>query len=350
MTDATLPSFHPHPFLRGAHAQTLAGVYLPSDYTPHTATPRLVRLTDGDQLVLHDDCPIQWTSDHGVCMLIHGLGGCRLSGYMRRIAAKLVSCGIRVFRMDMRGCGAGEGLARMSTHCGRWADAGAAIEYIARVAPNSPVALVGFSLGGTIALNLAAELGAAPLGNLRAIMAVCPPIDLHAVKRRFATTVGRAYDRHFASILWAKTQQRSAEVPNFPLVNVPRPPRRLHEYDEWFTAPWAGFASADEYYTATSPAPRLSTIRMPLLILASQDDPVVPFEPLASLPRFESIQVVATRHGGHLGYIAQRGADPDSRWMDWRVVDWACTVLGTGDSAFRPSYSPTTRLTLAGGP
>jgi hypothetical protein len=282
---------------------------------------------DGDQIVLHDDQPDGWQRNGGVCLMIHGLAGCRLSGYMRRIGAKLNDRGVRVFRMDMRGCGAGEGLARFSTHCGRWADAAAAVEFIAREVPGSPLALVGFSLGGTIALNLAAELGGARLGNLVAVMAVCPPVDLHAVRRRFDTPTGRPYDRHFVRLLWQKTVRRMGQSADFARIHVARPPRRLREYDEWITAPLAGYASADDYYTRTSPGPRFGEIRLPTTIVAAADDPVVPLEPLLDLPRYEPIDVVVTRHGGHLGYIGARNGDADNRWMDWRVVEWGEPVL-----------------------
>jgi predicted alpha/beta-fold hydrolase len=31
-----------------------------------------------------------------------------------------------------------------------------------------------------------------------------------------------------------------------------------------------------------------------------------------------------TDRGGHLGFVARAGGDADSRWMDWRVVEWVC--------------------------
>ena len=120
--------------------------------------------------------------------------------------------GVRVFRMDMRGCGAGEELARGTTHCGRWADAAAAVEFVARLAPASPTALVGFSLGGTIALNMAGELGAAACGNLVGVLAVCSPIDLHSVKQKFDTRGGRPYDRFFVGLLWQKVVAADARA------------------------------------------------------------------------------------------------------------------------------------------
>jgi predicted alpha/beta-fold hydrolase len=312
----------------------LAGVYLPWPHAPYGATRHFVALEDGDQLVLHDDRPVGWRNGDATCVLIHGLAGGFESGYMRRIAAKLVDRGVRVFRMDMRGCGAGEGLAQGTTHCGRWADAAAAVELVARLAPGSPTALVGFSLGGTIALNLAAELGAAACGNLVGLLAICSPIDLHAGKRRLDEPTGRPYDRHFVRALWPMTLRQMRGRADLPAVDWSRPPRRIHEFDHQITAPLAGFASADDYYTRTSPGPRLTEICLPTTILAAADDPVVPIRPLQQARRSDAVEVFITRHGGHLGFIGRRGVDPDRRWLDWRVVEWVLSAVGRGGASF----------------
>ncbi len=100
-------------------------------------------------MILHDDCPDEWQPRDRVALMIHGLAGCHESGYMQRIAHKLSTRGVRVFRMDLRGCGAGQELASLPYHSGRSEDAVAALEEIAEIAPDSPVTLVGFSLGGT---------------------------------------------------------------------------------------------------------------------------------------------------------------------------------------------------------
>src|SRR5262245_48008841 len=223
-------SFRPHPLLVGGHAQTLAGAYLPWPHPPYQAVRHNVGLEDGDQLLLHDDRPAAWQDGDATCVLIHGLAGCHDSGYMRRIAVKLNARGVRVFRMDMRGCGAGEELARGTTHCGRWADAAAAVEFVARKAPGSATALVGFSLGGTIALNFAGELGAAPCGNLAGVMAVCAPVELHSVKQKFETRSGRPYDRFFVRLLWQKTLRRMHGRDEFRSLDWESAPQRLREF------------------------------------------------------------------------------------------------------------------------
>jgi uncharacterized protein len=326
MPGSPFVSFRPHPLVIGGHAQTLVGAYLPWPHPPYQAARHHVTLEDGDRLVLHDDRPEDWQDGDATCVLVHGLAGCHESGYMRRIALKLSDRGVRVFRMDMRGCGAGEDLARGTTHCGRWADAASAIGFVAREAPGSPTTLVGFSLGGTIALNMVGESGSASCGNLVGVLAVCPPIDLHSVKRRFDAPTGRAYDRHFVSELWRKTVRRMQGWDELRSIDWSRRPRRLREFDALVTAPLAGFASVDDYYTLTSPGPRLSSIRVPTTILAAADDPVVPSEPLEQARHSDAVEVFITQHGGHLGYVGRLADDPDRRWLDWRVVEWVTKV------------------------
>lgn len=316
--------------MRGGHAQTLAGVYLPSRIVASQQPfVHQIMLEDGDQIVLHDDRPADWSDGRGTCLLMHGLAGSHASGYMERCAAKLGSCGIRVFRMDLRGCGAGERLARGTTHCARWDDTAAALRFIAGEAPASPTALVGFSLGGTISLNLAIELGSSACGNLVGLLAICPPIDLHAVKARFQEPTGRPYDRHFVRSLWQKTLERMEADSGFPRIDRSRRPRLLGEFDNLITAPLAGYKSGDDYYTQASPSPRLAEIRLPTTILAAADDPVVPAEPLRYARMSEAVDRIITRHGGHLGYIARRNGDADRRWMDWRVVKWVLGAVGS---------------------
>ena len=165
-------AFRPHPLLRGGHFQTLAGFYLTGRPLAYKAQQHRVALADGDQLVLHDDQPADWQPGDRAALLIHGLAGCHQSSYMPRVAAALEERGIRVFRLDLRGCGAGVGLARMPYHGGRSEDAAAALETLTRLCPDSPVALVGFSMGGNIALKLLGELGDGRCGHLDCAVAV----------------------------------------------------------------------------------------------------------------------------------------------------------------------------------
>ena len=42
-----------------------------------------------------------------------------------------------------------------------------------------------------------------------------------------------------------------------------------------------------------------------------------------------AIKIVATQHGGHLGFFGRRGDDPDRHWLDWRICEWNQSLAST---------------------
>ena len=78
--------------------------------------------------------------------------------------------------------------------------------------------------------------------------------------------------------------------------------------DDRITAPSFGFGNAENYYRTQSALRFLPGIRVPALLIQAKDDTFVPFEPFESdavrdNPR---IELLATEHGGHVGFVARR--------------------------------------------
>ncbi len=314
--------FDPHPLLANRHQQTVLGIHWPRRPAPYQAIAHHVELDDGDRLVLHEDCPAEVADDQPIVLLIHGLAGSHRSTYLVRMAERLVGCGYRVFRMDMRGCGAGEGVATVPTHCGRSEDVASALNHIAKLYPKATTSIVAYSMGGTLTMNLLAEAGNTQVGNLDRSLVICPPVDLAHVEGHFRTFWGRPYDKFFVRLLWRQTLRRWQHHPQLAPANIPRRPDRIRGIDELIIAPTGGFRSAEDYYQQASPGPKLSSIRQPLTIVYSEDDPIVPIDPLLDVRLSSSTQMITTSRGGHLGFLAKRNGDPDFRWLDWRIVDW----------------------------
>lgn len=310
--------------IRGGHVQTLAGFfYWGGGPVPATETQRRhVVLDDGDQVVIHDDQPADWFRGAPVTLLVHGLGGCHQSGYMRRTAWRLTERGVRTFRMDMRGCGAGLRLAQHPPHSGRTGDVAAVLRDIAVLCPGSPLHVVGFSLGGNLILNALADGERLAQYNVASGLAVCPPVDLAHCSRSLQQGFSRLYDRFFTQILWQYLSKRRRENPEAPDVPIQRRPATLWEFDDTVTAPLCGFAGATDYYTRTSSGPRLNAIETPTLIIAAADDPLIPIESVTSFARSPNVSLHVTPGGGHLGFISRTVSAPDRRWLDWRIIDW----------------------------
>ena len=318
-----MPPFRPARGLRSPHAQTVWATLFPGLLPLTGTTERRLRLDDGDLVVLHDDCPQNWRRGDHVVLMLHGLGGSHRSGYMVRLAARLQDRGVRAFRMDHRGCGAGSSLARFPYHAGRTEDLAAAVNMVERLCPGSPISIAGFSLSGNLLLRYLGEsLDSLPLSLFRAV-AVCPPIDLqHCSSMLSSSRMGQRYDLYFARRLVRQLSNSTQWREDVPLARARRLPRRLYDFDELYTAPASGFESADHYYDQASSRPVISRIRVHTTILASTDDPVVSTQAFRGVELPPNVTMCLTRHGGHLGFVGRNGVDPDRRWMDWRLLEW----------------------------
>ena len=309
--------FRPLSPFTNPHVQTVLGnVFGKGPAVP--AVRHLVPLGDGDRLVLHDTTPPGWRPGRPAVLLVHGLGGCHRSGYMQRMTGRLVRCGVRVFRMDMRGAGAGFRLARKLYCAAASADVRAALDAVAALAPGSPLGLAGFSLGGNIVLKCAGEAGAQPIPALRAVAAVAPPIDLVACSDLMARLPW--YDAYYVRHLLAQVVRHQRHFPHLPRVRFPRG-LTLRQFDDLYTAPRWGFADALDYYRRASAFPLIGRIDVPTLILTARDDPFVAAEPFDRLPPNPAVTVHVARHGGHLGFVGPDGQG-GLRWAETQVLDW----------------------------
>ena len=106
-------------------------------------------------------------------VVVHGLGGCSESSYAVRAARVSVASGVACLRFNLRGADrSGEDYY----HAGLTDDLGAALAS-PELAGYRNVSLLGFSLGGHVALRYATE---GPDPRLRGVAAVCAPLDLAA--------------------------------------------------------------------------------------------------------------------------------------------------------------------------
>ena len=117
--------------------------------------------------------------------------------------------------MNLRGRGAGFGLARGIYHAGRTEDLREVVGWLAARAPSSPIALVGFSLGANLVLKLAAEAADEPVPGLDCVVAANPPIDLAACAKAMRRPKNRIYDWNFLRLLRTSSPGCTAPSPSW---------------------------------------------------------------------------------------------------------------------------------------
>ncbi len=316
-----IPTFEPHPWLRGGHRQTIVGRYLLGGEAAPASEDRVLELPDGDRLRVADSIPSGWLAGDPAAVVIHGLAGDATSPYVVRLAAKLTRRGVRVARMNLRGAGAGFGLARKTYHGGLTGDVRAVVERLSADSPGSPIGLVGFSLGGNLALKLAAEAATEPVSGLDCVVSANAPLDLAACCRNIRRPSRRIYDRNFVGSLRTEIRRLHERFPELGPVDLGAI-RSVFDFDELYTAPRHGFASAEEYYARSSAGPVLPQIRVPGLVVHSRDDPFIPSDTYDGLLFSDALALELIPTGGHLGYISRARWEGDRRWLETRLAVW----------------------------
>lgn len=313
-----MSSFFPLPLLGNPHVQTILGSFLTGHFRASRGQKRIVALPDGDRVVLHETMPRVPHPREPIALLVHGLGGSHRSAYLPRMTRRLNDLGWRVFRLDLRGAGAGIRLARRFYNAACSEDLRIVVEHIATAFPDSPQVVVGFSLGGNIVLKLAGEAAARPLPSLHAIAAVAPPIDLTRCSELLARYP--FYDAFFVHLLTTQVAQHQLYFPDLPRVVFPRR-MNLRQFDDLYTAPRWGYGDALDYYRQASAFPCIPAIRLPTYILTARDDPFIAVEPFESFPMPAAVELHITPHGGHLGFLGADGAG-GIRWAETQLVQW----------------------------
>jgi predicted alpha/beta-fold hydrolase len=283
-------------------------------------TPELFATDDGSQVLAA--CFWQAGAEARPTLLaLHGLEASSDAHYMRGLAHKAWSRGWNVVLLNQRNCGGTERLSPRLYHSGLSADPHAVLRALA-ARGLTRFGVIGYSLGGNVTLKLAGELGATPAVPVRAVVAVCPTIDLELCVRAIERPVNVGYQWNFMRVLKARLRRMAAAWPGaFDLGPLDRV-STIRQFDEIYTAPHHGFAGATDYYHRASALRVVDQIRVPALIIAAADDPVVPVaqfqDPaVASNPHIETS---IWPHGGHCGFIANASGEDDGYWAESAAI------------------------------
>lgn len=254
-------------------------------------------------------------------LALHGLEGSSQAHYMRGLADKAFHAGLNVVLLNQRNCGDTEHLSRGLYHSGLSADPAAVIRELTEVDRLRAVAVVGYSLGGNLALRLA---GTAPSG-VRSVCAVSPTMDLARCVDALERRQNAVYQWNFVRNLKRRMRRKARALPGlFDLDGLDRI-RTVREFDEAFTAPHHGFRDAADYYHRASSLRVVDRIAVPTLILSAEDDPFVPPEQFrdTAVVTNPHISTAILRHGGHCGFLADPTPAFDGYWAERTAVDFA---------------------------
>jgi len=307
--------FCPAWWLRSPHMQTLWAALLRKQHRLDLVEDT-VELSDGDFI---DLCWSRKSSDRTV-LILHGLEGSLSSRYVNGIIYRLEQAGFRPVLMHFRGCSGRVNRLARAYHSGDTGDVSEISDYIKRVTGQPLYAAVGYSLGGNVLLKWLGETGRG--SPLTRAVAVSVPFKLDDAASRLDTGLSRLYRNYLLHSLRENYRKKFSSLPSPVTVDV-KQLKTFRDYDDKVTAPLHGFTGVDDYYTQCSSRQFLKDIKIPTRIIHSRDDPFMyPDTVPAPDDLGESVELLLTRYGGHVGFINTVGWFQNQYWCDDKIIEF----------------------------
>jgi uncharacterized protein len=244
-------------------------------------------------------------------VLIHGLSSLPNAPYLSPFVREGLAQGRDVISLALRGA-LSQGTDHY--HAGFTGDLRALLAS-ELCAAYQEIYVIGCSLGGLVTLRYASDDTQEGVDErVRAVMALCPPLDLTLVQRQLDKPSCALYRRQLLSSLKGAYQRiwRNAEAEGVPLkadLEQVMRSRSIYHWDERVVVPRYGFESVQAYHEATSMTEaRLRELKRPSCVVFTRFDPIIPFHkliersPVLGEPHSERLHVKLLPSGGHISF------------------------------------------------
>lgn len=311
-------TFKPAWWLPGPHLQTIwAAIGRPKP--PLVLQRERLELADGDFVDL------DWTlaPTGPLVIILHGLEGSSNSNYARGLLRAIEARGWRGVVMHFRSCSGESNRLARGYNAGETGDIDFVATLLRQREPDTPIACVGYSLGGNVLLKWLGEQGTdIPLD---AAVAVSVPFLLERSAQRLQQGLSRGYQHHLLRSLRDNYRNKFStwsQPPAAPLETL-NDLTTIYHFDDAITAPLHGYADALEYYTHASSRQYLHAIGKPTLILHAKDDPFM-FADVAPTEEdlADCVTLELSKRGGHVGFIGGSLPWQPVYWLEQRIPDF----------------------------
>ncbi|MDQ7090974.1 MAG: hydrolase [Methylococcales bacterium] len=316
-------AFKPAWWLNNPHLQTL----YPTLFRQIRTHPlvRRERLITPDNDFLDLDWCVQ--GQQPLVILLHGLSGSSKSGYISGLQHALLDEGFNSVTLNFRGCSGESNRLARCYHSGETEDIHFVYQTLRQRYPKTPLAVIGFSIGGNVLLKWLGEQQTTL--QLFAAVAVSVPLVLSTC----ATQMDQGFSKIYREYLLRELKdyignKRSAlekqgcyqEAEKLKQLGDLSPIHSFWHYDNQVVASLHGFKDAHHYYESSSSRQFIKQIKHPTLIIQALDDPFMNPSVIPSADELsESVCLEVTTGGGHVGFITGDNPLKPCYWLEQRI-------------------------------
>lgn len=257
-------------------------------------------------------------------VLIHGLEGGSESKYILAASSELNKAGYDTVSFNLRGCSGEDNLLLSTYHSGKTEDLEFVISHLIENYSYNKIMIVGYSLGGNITLKYFGEHALTISDKVSCGIAVSVPVDLASSSKAMGTAQNKLYMAKFLKSLRIKVIEKSQKHPAYKLdINRLMKTKTFKDFDGLYTAPVSGFSGPEDYWKKASSKPYLSSIKKPVLLISSLDDPFLAKEcyPYKEAKASNYFHLEVTKYGGHVGFISSF-LPKKNRWLENRILQF----------------------------
>jgi uncharacterized protein len=319
-------TFKPAWWLSDSHLQTLYPALF--RHAPNPPDYRRERLTTPDRDFI--DIDYCGSGNQPLIMLIHGLTGSSQSGYIKGLQSVLLKQGFRSAALNFRGCSGQSNNRARSYHSGETEDIHFLYQTLRRLEPETPLAVVGFSLGGNVALKWLGEQG--DQLKLFAAVAVSVPLLLDICATKLDTGFAKCYRgnllRELKIYMRVKLQHlekigRSEDAAKVKALGDLSAIDSFWQYDDRVVAKLHGFNDVHDYYRRSSSRQYLKSISVPTLLIQALDDPFMTQDVLPGPDEISPhVHLELSERGGHVGFISGLIPFRPEYWLEQRIPEF----------------------------
>ena len=257
-------------------------------------------------------------------ILSHGLEGNTNRKYMKGMARAFSHNHWEVLAWNCRSCSGEMNRTPRLYHHGDTEDLGFVIDHALGKRAYDAVALVGFSMGGSMTLKYLGTRGNEAPSPIVCGIAFSTPTDLEASVDTLELPGNGFYKRRFFNSLKAKLIIKERQFPGTVDSRRFNQVKSWKDFDEWFSAPMLGLGSAHEFYEQASARNFMAGSAVPLLVVNAQNDPLLlpACTPVDLARKHSQIYVERPSTGGHVGFQTRAGYF----WSERRALEFAETA------------------------
>lgn len=322
----TQSTFKPAWWLKNAHLQTIFPAFFRRRRPPETLRRERLSTPDKDFIDI-DHCG---EAGQPIVILLHGLTGSSESGYINGLQHTLAKLGLRTVAMNFRGCSGESNRLARCYHSGETEDIHFLYQTLRKREPETPIAAIGFSLGGNVLLKWLGEQG--DRLDLFAAIAVSVPLVLNICASKLDNGFSKIYRKSLLNELKQYVRLKLRHLERLGIEEEAEKIRQLGDlaginsfwqYDDVVVAKLHGYRDVHDYYQRSSSRQFLKSITIPTLVIQAADDPFMTVEVLPEEHELSpTVHLEIAQSGGHVGFVTGAYLFRPRYWLEQRIPEF----------------------------